>query len=225
MSTELSPHVRPLWDAMAPILHAILRHPFIEGLGTGSLPLECFKFYVIQDALYLRAFARALSLAAARAPFDEAVTLFNEHAIGALQAERMLHESFFQDFGLDREAVYRIPLAPTNVAYTSYLLAVGYGQPFHELVAALLPCYWIYWEVGKALAQRGSPHPFYQRWINTYAADAFGQLVQAVLKVADRVLREQPAYAQEVMVEHVRTTSRYEWMFWEMAWRQETWPI
>ena len=144
-----------LWNAVSPIYAAILRHPFVTGLTDGSLARDAFRFYAVQDALYLREFARALSLAAARAPRDEWIIMFNEHAAGALKVERELHEGFFVDFGLTHEAVAATPLAPTNVAYTSYLLAVAYGAPFHEAVAALLPCYWIYWEVGKELERRG----------------------------------------------------------------------
>ena len=137
-----------LWRAIEPIYAAILAHPFVRGLTDGSLPREAFRFYAVQDALYLREFARALSVAAARAPREDWIIMFNEHAAGALKVEMTLHESFFKDFGLSPEEVAATPLAPTNAAYTSYLLAVAYGRPFHEAVAALLPCYWIYWEVG-----------------------------------------------------------------------------
>ena len=162
------PFTDELWRAMEPIYAAILRHPFITGLTDGSLPRENFQFYAVQDALYLREFARALSLAAARAPQDDWIIMFNEHAAGALKVERALHESFFHDLGLSPAQVAATPLAPANLAYTSYLLAIGYGSPFSEVLAALLPCYWIYWEVGKALEHAGSPDPLYQRWIGTY---------------------------------------------------------
>ncbi|HAM55750.1 MAG TPA: thiaminase II, partial [Candidatus Rokubacteria bacterium] len=135
------------WHAIARIYTEILRHPFVTGLTDGSLPRESFRFYAVQDALYLRDFARALSLAAARAPREDWIIMFNEHAAGALKVERTLHESFFRDFGLSPDEVAATPLAPTNLAYTSYLLAVAHGGPFHEALAALLPCYWIYWEV------------------------------------------------------------------------------
>src|SRR5499433_4432060 len=114
-----------LWKSIVPIYAAILRHPFLTGLTDGSLPRERFVFYAVQDALYLREFARALSLAAARAPQDDWIIMFNEHAAGALKVERSLHESFFQDFGLSVDAVASTSLAPTNLAYTSYLLAVA----------------------------------------------------------------------------------------------------
>jgi thiaminase/transcriptional activator TenA len=214
-----------LWRSIEPVYAAILRHPFVRGLTDGSLPRESFRFYAVQDALYLREFARALSLAAAHAPRDEWIIMFNQHAAGALEVERALHESFFKDWGLDPAAVGATPLAPTNVAYTSYLLAVAHGAPFHEAVAALLPCYWIYWEVGKALERQGSPEPLYARWIGTYASAEFGGIVQAVLDCADALAAGRTPAERDVMRRHFVTTSRYEWMFWDMGHRREDWPV
>lgn len=214
-----------LWDSIQPIWRAILAHPFLRGLTTGQLDLERFKFYVVQDALYLREFARALSIAAARAPSDQAIVMFNQHAVGALEAERSLHEGFFAEFGMHPEQVYAMPMAPTNLAYTSYLLAVAYGRPFHELLAALLPCYWIYWEVGKELERAGSPQPLFQRWIATYAAEEFGALVRNVLELADQLAADLRPGDLDAMRGHFVTTARYEWMFWDMAWRMEQWPV
>jgi len=133
-----------LWTEMAPIYAAILRHPFLAGLTDGSLPRESFVFYAVQDALYLREFARGLALAAARAPEDDWIIMFSDHAATALRVERSLHEGFFKELGLSPADVNATPLAPTNLAYTSYLLAVAHGAPYHEALGALLPCYWIY---------------------------------------------------------------------------------
>jgi len=214
-----------LWRSIAPIYAAILKHPFLRGLTDGSLPRESFRFYAVQDALYLREFARGLSLAAARAPRDEWIIMFNEHAAGARQGGGGRPERFFRDFGLSPADVAAAPLAPTNLAYTSYLLAVAYGGAFHEAIAALLPCYWIYWEVGKELERAGSPDPLYTRWIGTYASEEFGAVVRAVIDATDTVAgRLQPPEA-EAMRRHFVTTSRYEWMFWEMGWRREGWPV
>ena len=215
---------KELWQSIEPIYAAILRHPFLRGLTDGSLPRESFKFYAVQDALYLREFARALSLAGAKAPEDDWIIMFNEHAAGALKVERSLHESFFQEFGLTHEAVASTPMAPTNLAYTSYLLAVAYGRPFHEALAAVLPCYWIYWEVGKELERVSSADPLYKRWIGTYASEEFGSVVRAVLAAADQVAASLTPLEREAMRRHFITTSRYEWMFWDMGLRREAWP-
>ncbi len=223
--TSADAFTRALWVSIAPIWHAICAHPFVRGLTDGSLPRECFRFYAVQDALYLRDFARALALAAAKAPKDDWIIMLNEHAAGALRVERALHEAFFAEWNLTPAAVAATPLAPTSLAYTSYLLAVAHGGSFAEALAALLPCYWIYWEAGKRLEAAGSPDPVYARWIGTYAAKEFGALVTAVIAAMDETAARASDAEREAMRRHFVTTSRYEWMFWDMGWRREGWPV
>ena len=214
-----------LWSQIEEIYAAILEHPFIAGLTDGTLDRDAFRFYVVQDAHYLREYARALSLAAARAPSEPDIAMFAQHAAGAIEVERSLHESFFSDFGLGNEEVAATPMAPTNLAYTSYLLAIAYGGSFPETLGALLPCYWIYWEVGRELLERGSPEPLYGRWIETYGGEEFAAIVRAVLSLTDRLGPELNESERERVAERFVTTSRYEWMFWDMGYRQEQWPI
>jgi thiaminase (transcriptional activator TenA) len=151
--------------------------------------------------------------------------MFGRHAVGALEVERSLHGGFFRDFGMSEDEVAATPLAPTTLAYTSYLLAVAYGGSFPEALGALLPCYWIYWQVGKTLLDKGSPEPLYQRWIDTYGGEEFGAIVAEVLALTDRVGAALNERERERMTRQFVTTSRYEWMFWEMGYRQEHWPI
>ena len=213
------------WRAITPIYDAILRHPFLRGLTDGSLSRDAFMFYVVQDAHYLRDFARALCLAAAKAPREEWIITLCDHAAGALRVERSLHETFFREFGLGEKDVAATPLAPTNLAYTSYLLAVAHGGPFHEALAAVLPCYWIYWEVGKELERAGSRDPLFSRWIGTYASEEFGSVVRAVLEMADTTASRLGDDERAAMRRHFVTASRYEWMFWDMGSRMEEWPV
>ena len=214
-----------LWASIEGLYEAILGHPFIAGLTDGSLERESFRFYVVQDAHYLREFARALAVAAARAPSEEDILMFSRHAAGALEVERALHASFFLEFGLSERDVAGAPLTPTTLAYTSYLLSVAYGGSFPEAVAALLPCYWIYLQVGRKLLEKGSPDALYQRWIDTYAGEEFAAIVSEVLALTDRIGAELGVSERERMRQHFRTSARYEWMFWEMGYRQEHWPI
>ena len=214
-----------LWTSIEPVYAAILRHPFIAGLTDGSLARERFEFYAVQDALYLREFARALAIAAAHAPKDDWIVMLSEHAAGALRVERSLHEGFFREFNLTPQAVSATPLAPTNLAYTHYLLGVAYGSPFHEALSALLPCYWIYWQVGKQLTRAGSPNALYAKWIETYGSDAFGAIVAAVLQATNEVAAQVGDAERAAMRRHFGTTSRYEWMFWDMGYRCEQWPF
>lgn len=211
--------------AIEPIYAEILDHPFLSGLTDGSLSQERFRHYVLQDALYLRDYARALSLAAARAPDEDALVMFNEHSAGAITVERSLHESFFKDFGLSPDDVGRTPMAPTTLAYTSYLLRIAALEDYHEALGAILPCYWIYREVGKALIVHGSPNPLYQRWIDTYGGEEFDALVEDVLDLTDRVCEGLSPAHKAAATEAFITTSRYEWMFWDMGWSLEGWPV
>jgi len=214
-----------LWDSIAGLYSQILAHPFLAGLADGSLDRERFRFYVVQDALYLRDYARALSVCGARAPAEDDVAMFNQHAAGAIAVERELHASFLADFGLTPAEVEATSMAPTNQAYTSYLLASVYAGSFAEALGAVLPCYWIYAEVGAHLVKRGSLDPLYQRWIDTYGGEEFAAVVRSVRDLTDRVGADL-GHAELARV-HQRfvTTSRYEWMFWDAAWRQERWPV
>ncbi len=214
-----------LWASIDPIFKQILDHPFLRGLTDGSLQRDSFRFYVTQDALYLGDYARALAVCAAKAPDEQDVKMFCEHAAGAIAVERQLHESFFKDFGLSEHEVRASSMAPTNLAYTSYLLATAHGGSFPEALGAVLPCYWIYWEVGKALIQQGSPDPLYRRWIETYGGEEFAEIVQAVLALTERIGRQLAAAEESTVTDRFVTTARYEWMFWDMGYRMEQWPI
>jgi thiaminase (transcriptional activator TenA) len=213
-----------LWASIDDIYAAILEHPFIVGLTDGSLERDAFRFYVVQDAHYLRDYARALSVCAARAPSEADIAMFGEHAAGAIAVERSLHESFYAELGLDESAVAATPMAPTTLAYTSYLLSTVHIGSFAEALAAVLPCYWIYWEVGKQLLQRGSPDPLYMRWIETYGGEQFAAVVNAVLALTNRIGGGLATREEAHMHERFRASSRYEWMFWDMGYRRERWP-
>ena len=214
-----------LWQGIGDIYRGILVHPFLTGLTDGSLPHGTFAFYVIQDALYLRQYAQVLAAVASRAPDAAGTEMFARHAANAVAVERALHESLLTDLGIDPAAASAAKPAPTNLAYTSYLLAAIYGGSYADGIGAVLPCYWIYWEVGKELRRRGSPDPRYQRWIDTYGGEEFGAAVRAVLAVTDELGPVLAPRERERVHQHFRVTSRYEWMFWDMGYRKQTWPI
>ncbi len=207
-----------LWSAIAPIYEKTVKHPFLEGLADGTLPRSRFDFYLEQDALYLSVFSRALSLLAAKAPREDWALTLNRHAVEALEVERKLHESLL---GPGRRAA---AMAPSNLAYTNHLLAAVSQRPFGEGLAALLPCYWIYWEVGKELKKRGSKNPEYQRWIDEYAAEEYGAAVRQVLEMMDREALTMSASSRQAARNLFEISARYEYIFWDMAWREESWP-
>ncbi|MFE7636667.1 thiaminase II [Kitasatospora sp. NPDC057518] len=214
-----------LWAAIEPVYAEILAHPFLAGLTDGTLPREAFRHFVVQDSHYLRDYARALAVCAAKASGEEDVRAFADDAVGALAAEQGMHAEFLTAFGGSAEEAAAEPVLPTTRAYTSYLLATVYGGSFAEALGAVLPCYWIYARVGEALLAQGSPDPLYAKWISTYGDEAFQSVVRRVLALTDRLGEELSAAERRKVVGHFVTTSRYEWMFWDAAWRGERWPV
>jgi len=214
-----------LWQGAADIYRAILAHPFLIGLTDGSLPEDAFAFYVVQDALYLHGYAQALAAVGSRAPDAAGIETFSRDAADIVAVERALHDSLLSDLGIDPASIEKADPAPTTLAYTSYLLATARGGSYAEGVGAVLPCYWVYWEVGKELLQRGSPDPRYQKWIGTYAGEEFGDTVRKVLAVTDQLAPGLAPAERALVRRHFRVTARYEWMFWDMGYRKESWPV
>jgi thiaminase (transcriptional activator TenA) len=214
-----------LWSDVESIYVAILAHPFVTGLTDGSLSRASFRHYIVQDAHYLRGYAKALAACAAKAPDENATVMFAEHAAGAIAAERELHAALMADLGGSAEEAAAQPVAPTTRAYVSYLMANVLGGSYAEAVGAVLPCYWIYARVGEELLTTGSPDPLYARWIAMYGGEAFQAVVDAVLAETDRVGATLSPTELARMREHFTTTSRYEWMFWDAGFRRETWPV
>jgi thiaminase/transcriptional activator TenA len=214
-----------LWSDIEPVFAAILEHPFLAGLTAATLPPDRFAYYVAQDAHYLRDYARALAVVAAKAPTHAAAGMFARHAAGTVDVELALHATLLPQLGLDPAELDQVPVSPTTLSYTSYLLATVYGGSFAEGLAAVLPCYWIYARVGTALLRQGSSDPRYQSWIDAYAGEDFAATVAEVLALADEIGRHLGTEEDSRARSHFAVTSRYEWMFWDAAWRTEQWPV
>ncbi len=210
---ELFPHIRDSY-------RAILDHPFLHGLLDGTLPAEAFAHYVVQDAHYLRDYARALAVVGAKATDEASIVRFCTDAAEAITVERSLHAGLLAELGVQPADVQ-----PATLAYTSYLLRTVHQGSFAEAVAAVLPCYWIYALVGAELLKAPpSPDPRYRRWIETYGGDEFQAVVTAVLDTVNAIGPTLSPVERERFVGHVVTTTRYEWLFWDAAWRLERWP-
>lgn len=212
-----------LWQENAPIYGKTLSHPFLQGLTDGSLPQDRFRFYLVQDTLYLRAFGQALNILAAKSPRREWAVILAQHSIDAIQEEREMHEKILLSYGVTPAETLRAVMAPTNRAYVNHLFASVEKLSFTEGLAAMLPCYWVYWEVGKELKKKGSKDPAYQRWIDQYAAEDYGKAVQAVLEMMNAAAGGASAAERASARELFTLSARYEYMFWDMAWRLERW--
>ena len=207
------------------IRDAILAHPFVTGVGDGTLPVEKFKHYVTQDYAYLVEYSRALALASALAPRLDDMSWFAGLLDETLNVEMSLHRSYCQEFGISVEELEATIAAPTTVAYTSFLLKTAYDGSFGELVASLLPCQWGYWEIGNHLMRRGLPQhaPLYSQWIEMYTSEGFAALAQHIRDMADRLGAEAGPAELTAMGEAYMESVRLERRFWDMAYNLEGW--
>jgi thiaminase/transcriptional activator TenA len=206
------------WDRTAGTRAEIYRLPFVAALGDGTLPLDRFVGYMVQDAYYLREYARVLATAAAKADVVADLAFFARGAVTAVEVEAALHAS--------RSAGAPDPgPSPTCTAYTSFLLATAQTDSYAELVAAVLPCYWLYSDVGTVLSERAArltDHP-YGDWIGTYADPAFEAATATVRAVADRLAAESGPATVDRMHARFALACEYERRFWEAAWVAESW--
>lgn len=213
------------WEHTARIQRACVELPFNVELAEGTLSAERFEFYMAQDSRYLVGFGRALAVAAARAPTPDDVAFFAGAARESVVVERQLHEGYFERFGLSTADVDSIETSPTCLGYTSYLLGCAQSASYPELVAALLPCFWVYHYVGTDILHRQAARENpYQEWIDTYADDEFAAAVQRCKQAADRAADGADEVTRAAMLRAFTTASEYEWMFWDSAYRMETWP-
>lgn len=212
--------------AAEPIWQAQHDHPFVRGIGDGSLDVDRFAFWVRQDYLFLGAYARLLALAAARAPELEEVRRCVGLASAVLETEMDLHRAYAREFGITSEELEGETMAPTTQGYTDFLLRTAALGDFAELVAALLPCFWGFYEIGQRLAQGPPPEdPRYTRWIEMYASPEFAELAAWCRDLLDRLAEGLGPRDRERLEAAFLTSSRYELLFWEMAYRMEEWPI
>lgn len=218
------PAVDVLWKSITDVYEATLRHPFIRELVEGRLPFEVFRHYIIQDALYLSSFSRAVATVAAKAEDDEAAAILLTNARDVLMVERAsLHELFFSQWNITMEQVNQTPMTPTNTAYTNYLIAAAHSRPFIEGFAAILPCFWVYLEVGKHLVSKGSPNPLYQKWIDTYSSKEYEDAVRKTINIMEKQLQNLGQHEFKSAIRHFRLSTIYEYLFWDSAYRLETW--
>jgi len=213
------------WDRNRTIYQMILDMPFNRELASGALAEAKFKHYMVQDAHYLEGFARALSLASAKGHTADDVVHFAQAAQTAIIVERSLHSDYFQRFDITPEMFGAAEVSPACDHYVNYLLRIAALEPFEVTIAALLPCFWIYREVGKTILNlAASPNP-YQAWIDTYAGVEFEQAVDAVIGVADRVGASASSSMREAMHRAFHRAVQHEWLFWDSAYKLKSWPI
>jgi thiaminase/transcriptional activator TenA len=203
------------------------QHPFVVELGNGTLPLEKFQWYMKQDYVFLISFSRVIALAVAKAETLEDMGWFAKLLDETLNTEMSLHVSFCEEFGITKEELLATRPSPTTLAYTQHMLVNAHAGTIAEIAATLLPCSWGYAEIGQALEARGKPldQPLYCRWIEMYSSPEFGELAEWLRSFMDRTMSDSSESQRERVADIFIANSKYEYLFWDAAYRMEEWPV
>src|ERR1044071_3658132 len=178
-------------------------HSFLRELHAGTLEMNRFIYFILQDYVYLLDFAQVLCHAGSKSPDLKTLELFARHALGAVEVERSFHESFGESLGLSRKQLDEVAKGPVTKAYIDHLQSVTRSGTLGETVAAVLPCYWIYGEVGKRLYKRRPTKPkIYREWIETYASESFWKPVREQIQLMDKLGVAATSSEKQVMAAH-----------------------
>ncbi len=217
-----------LFEKVSPIWEKTHQHPFVTGLGTGELPVESFIRYMKQDYVFLIDYAKLFAFGAIKARDIETMGAFAKLLDETLHGEMDLHRRYAQRFGISHQDLEETKAFPMNLAYTRYMLNVAQNGSLEELISALLPCMWSYWEIGKMLVLKypgSAEHSQYGDWVKMYSSDEFGHLSVWLINLLDVLTEGKPERELNIITEHFLTTSRYEYLFWDMVYQGGDWPV
>ncbi len=215
-----------LQEAAAPVRQRIHAHPFVRGLGDGSLPIERYRYYMRQDYVFLIDYCRVLALAVARAEDLAVAARFSDMLNLTLNTEMELHRRSSWAAGIAPEDLEDTRPAPTTAAYTSHLRLAAETGDLAAILAAILPCAYGYWEIADGLRGEGLPdQPLYADWIRLYTSEDYEAAARWQAELLDRVAADLPPRREGSLRELFLRSQRYEYLFWDMAWRMEEWAI
>jgi len=220
----------PFSDELEPMLDSVVTetidHPMVAGLADGTLETPPFERWVRQDYYYLKEYSRVFALGAAKAPDLDRMGRFSTLLAETLETEMDLHRGYAAEFGISEAELEATDPSPTTQGYTDFLVRTAAHGTFGDLVAALLPCMWGFHETGRRLDAQGRPDDErYAEWIDTYAGEEFAELTAWCRELMDDVAADAGPETRARYRERFETSMRYEYRFWDAAWRDETWGV
>lgn len=215
-----------LLEKTLPIWRQNHNHPFVKGIGDGTVNQENFRFYMVQDYLYLIDYSKVFAIGAVKADDVKTMGKFAGLLEGTLNTEMALHRKYAERFGISEEELENAKPSPIVLAYTHYMLHVSQKGTLAEVVAAVLPCAWSYWEIGKELnaIPGAADHPLYGDWVRMYSSKEFGELASWCIDLMNEVAEGKPEHELQKLEEIFLNTTRFEYMFWDMANNKQMWP-
>ena len=215
---SFSEHLR---SEAEPIWRQIFQHPFLKEIKDGPWPEDTFRYYLIQDYLYLEGFGRTVALALAKAPTSQ--TFENLARRVMTPVERPLHNQLFAAAGLTQRDADNAVRSPANTAYVDHMLQTASLHGLGPTAAALLPCPWTYHLLKEEVGH--SEHPIYGQWTRFYVEGLLEGSVKAWRGFVDQMAEDASAIEKDAMRQAFLTSSRYEYMFWDAAHTRQQWPV
>jgi len=207
------------WTAARPIYEAILQEPFVRELVAGTLTSDKFEFYLRQDRLYIDNYCRVLASIASRMGSMDYCNAFLDFAKDGVAVESAMHLEFLKGKDLSGDS-----MTPTCLLYTSVLNSC-LNAPAEVAAAAILPCFWIYFEVGRHIAKTAQPDNPYSAWIATYSDPAFEKSNSRAIAICDTLAEKASEDVRREMTRLFVLCSKMEWLFWDSAYNKEQWKI
>lgn len=212
---ELYERVKDLWTSF-------YDHPFVDGIGSGKLDKEKFKFYMIQDYLYLIAYAKVYSLGVVKSTDEKTMAKFSSLANGILNTEMSIHRNYMKELGITEEEINNTKMALNNASYSNYMLSVSFSGGVAEIAVSLLSCLWSYEFIGHHLYKKyGIKDNFYADWIKGYISEEYHEMNVWLLDLVNTNTQNISEKQKENLIEIFVNTSRYEGLFWDMAYKGE----
>ena len=214
--------VECLLEATKEIWESYNEHPFVKGIEDGTLDKEKFRYYIIQDFLYLEDYAKSFAIGIAKAKSIETTQIFSGYINLLTGSEMNIHHGYMGKFGVSQEEVDNTPRALDNLSYTSYMLRVAYEEGEAEILTAILSCAYSYELIAKKMVKNNPAcvnHDFYGEWISGYAGEEYASgnvvLIDALNKLTENYTEQQLKHLTDIFV----ACSRYEYLFWDFSWK------
>lgn len=209
-----------LWQQNLDTFQAILKHPFNQELANGTLPATRFGYYIEQDSVYLLHFAQALAAIASRLHDPVLIKDFVKFTEGAIIAEQeLVHKYYLGKFAYKKTNQQTLAC----LAYNNFLISHAQNASVEVAIAAVVPCFWIYYEVGKHIYSLGNQqHNPYYKWIQAYASQEFEISVRRVIDIMDGFALQASSKVNTEMAKVFALSCQLEWHFWNDAYHERT---
>lgn len=208
-----------LYESAKDIWDSYYTHPFVAGIGNGDLEIEKFRFYLIQDYIYLLDYAKVFALGIIKATDEETMRDFSIMVHDILNGEMKIHKSYMKRLCISQEEVKNTEASLSNISYTNYMLSVSHNGTLSDLAVAILSCAWSYQLIAQELSkiENSVNHEFYGEWISGYISKEYAETTKWCIDLVDK-LTENASEAELLRLKDIFINcSKYEYNFWEMS--------